>query len=286
MSAPQLPPAQPAPPVALTIAGSDSGGGAGIQADLKTFSALGVFGASAITALTAQNTRGVFAVEAPSPAFVSAQIAVVLDDLDVGAIKTGMLFSAEIVSAVADCLEKRPEIPLILDPVMVATSGDALIRQDAVALVIERLFPRAALITPNLAEAGFLTGLAPATDLAEMEAQGRALLARGARAVLMKGGHSEGDEAADLLITPQGRRSFSAPRIATINTHGTGCSLSAAIAAHLARGFALEEAIAASKTWLTAALAAARDQRLGAGAGPVQHFHALWPHLANEGALT
>lgn len=279
MSAPQ-----PTPPVALTIAGSDSGGGAGIQADLKTFSALGVFGTSAITALTAQNTRGVFAVEAPSPAFVAAEISVVLDDFDVRAIKSGMLYSAEIVAAVADCLAKRPDVPLILDPVMVATSGDALIRQDAVALVIERLFPRATLITPNLQEAAFLTGLSPAVGLAEMEAQARALIARGAAAVLMKGGHGEGSEAIDLLVTAGAIKAFSAPRIDTRNTHGTGCSLSAAIAAFIARGFPLVEAIGASKAWLTAALLAARDQKLGAGAGPVQHFHALWPMLERSEA--
>jgi hydroxymethylpyrimidine/phosphomethylpyrimidine kinase len=263
-------------PVALTIAGSDSGGAAGIQADLKTFSALGVYGASAITALTAQNTLGVQAVHAPPAEFVARQIRSVLDDMAVHAIKTGMLFSADIADSVADALDDNPNIPLVLDPVMVATSGDALIRQDAVAAIIRRLFPGAALITPNLAEAAFLTGLSPARDRMEMEAQGRALLARGARAVLVKGGHAGGEEAVDLLITPSGVKPFAAPRIKTSNTHGTGCTLAAAIAAHLARGDDLETAIGNAKEYLTGAIRAGAGWRLGHGAGPVHHFHAIW----------
>ncbi|CAN1505368.1 ThiD Hydroxymethylpyrimidine/phosphomethylpyrimidine kinase [Rhabdaerophilaceae bacterium] len=262
--------------VALTIAGSDSSGGAGIQADLKTFSALGVYGASAITALTAQNTTGVSGVHAPAADFVGQQIDSVLDDLDVRAIKTGMLFSAAIAASVATSLDRRPHIPLVLDPVMVATSGDALIQQDAVATIIQRLFPRALLITPNLAEAAFLTGQSPARDLLEMEAQGRALLSRGARAVLVKGGHSAGSDAIDLLVRPDGVESFSARRIDTQNTHGTGCTLSAAIAAFLAHGDELESAVAKAKAYLTKALEAARDLKLGHGAGPVHHFFAQW----------
>lgn len=269
-------------PVALTIAGSDSGGGAGIQADLKTFSALGVFGTSAVTALTAQNTLGVQAVHAPPAAFVGQQIRSVLDDLPVRAIKSGMLFSSEIAASVADALDEKPDIPLVLDPVMVATSGDALIQQDAVAMIIRRLFPRAVLLTPNLAEAGFLTGLSPARDHIEMEAQGRALLARGARAVLIKGGHATGGDAIDLLITPSGVKFFAAPRIATNNSHGTGCTLAAAIAAFLARGEHLEAAITHAKNYLTEAIRAGAEWKLGHGPGPVHHFHAFWRKEAAE----
>jgi hydroxymethylpyrimidine/phosphomethylpyrimidine kinase len=268
-------------PIALTIAGSDSGGGAGIQADLKTFSALRVFGTSAITALTAQNTQGVFAVHAPPPEFVAAQIRAVLDDMAVGAIKLGMLFSAPIITAVADVLDRHPEIPVVLDPVMIATSGDPLIEPEAVATMVRRLFPRAQLITPNLAEAAQLAGLPRAVNLAEMEAQGEGLLGMGAQAVLVKGGHAEGAEAIDLLLTRGSTtrgstRRFSAPRVTTENTHGTGCTLSAAIAAGLARGFLLDEAIAHAKAYLTAALAAGAGWHLGKGHGPVHHFHAMW----------
>lgn len=263
-------------PVALTIAGSDSGGGAGIQADLKTFSALGVFGTSALTALTAQNTLGVSAVHAPPPEFVAAQIEAVLSDFKVGAAKTGMLYSAEIIHAVADALRAAPEMPLVVDPVMIATSGDPLIRPEAVTAMVETLFPRAALVTPNLAEAAALTGARLATDLDAMERQGEAIRAMGARAVLMKGGHSEGPDAVDLLVSAEGSRLFSAPRVETRHTHGTGCTLSAAIAAGLAKGQELEQATAEAKSYLTAALGAGRDLGLGRGNGPVHHFHALW----------
>jgi hydroxymethylpyrimidine/phosphomethylpyrimidine kinase len=265
------------PRSALTIAGSDSGGGAGIQADLKTFAALGVHGASALTALTAQNTRGVTAVHAPPPAFVAEQIEAVLSDLDIRAIKTGMLYSADIIATVADALAARPAIPLVLDPVMVAASGDPLIRPDAIKAVVERLFSRAALITPNLAEAAMLTGEPVATSPAEMERQGRKLLGLGAKGALVKGGHGDGAEAIDLLVTSDGVERFAAPRIATRNIHGTGCTLSAAIAARLALGDALRDAVAFAKIWLSGAIAAAKDQRLGAGPGPVHHFHQLWP---------
>jgi hydroxymethylpyrimidine/phosphomethylpyrimidine kinase len=265
------------PVAALTIAGSDSGGGAGIQADLKTFAALGVHGASALTALTAQNTRGVSAVHAPPPAFVAEQIAAVLGDFDIRAIKTGMLYSADIIAAVADALAGRDTIPLVLDPVMIAASGDPLIQPDAVAMVVERLFPRAAIITPNLAEAAHLTGEPAATSLAAMERQAVLLRQRGARAVLVKGGHGEGDEAIDLLLDEAGVATFAAPRIMTRNIHGTGCTLSAAIAARLAHGDGLRAAVRFAKAWLAEAILAAKDQRLGAGSGPVHHFHALWP---------
>lgn len=263
-------------PVALTIAGSDSGGGAGIQADLKTFSALGVFGTSALTALTAQNTLGVSAVHAPPPDFVAAQIAAVLADFKVGAAKTGMLYSTEIILAVAEALEAAPDLPLVIDPVMIATSGDPLIRPEAVAAMVEKLFPRATLVTPNLAEAAALTGARIAADLDAMERQGEAIRAMGARAVLMKGGHSEAPEATDLLVSEEGTRLFSAPRVETRHTHGTGCTLSAAIAAGLSKVQGLEQAIAEAKSYLTAALVAGRHLELGRGNGPVHHFHALW----------
>lgn len=262
-------------PVALTIAGSDSGGGAGIQADLKTFSALGVFGTSALTALTAQNTLGVSAVHAPPPDFVAAQIAAVLTDFRVGAAKTGMLHSAEIITAVAEALAEAPDLPLVVDPVMIATSGDPLIRPEAVMVMVKKLFPRAALVTPNLAEAAALTHAPIAQDLDAMQRQGEAIRAMGARAVLMKSGHAEGAEAIDLLVSEEGTRLFSAPRVETRHTHGTGCTLSAAIAAGLARGQPMEEAIGEAKAYLTAALVAGRELGLGHGNGPVHHFHAL-----------
>jgi hydroxymethylpyrimidine/phosphomethylpyrimidine kinase len=262
--------------IALTIAGSDSSGGAGIQADLKTFSALGIYGASAITAVTVQNTVGVRAVHDVPADIVAAQAKAVLCDLDVRAIKIGMLFSAEIAAAIAEVLMQYPDIPVVLDPVMIATSGDRLMRDDAVMAIIEKLFPRAICITPNLAEAAFLTGQAMAQDEAGMAAQGQALLALGARAVLMKGGHGSTPESVDLLVTPEGTQQFSAERIETRNTHGTGCTLSAAIAANLALGLPLDEAVAKAKTFLTGALKAARGQSIGHGSGPVHHFHAMW----------
>ncbi|SFE02469.1 bifunctional hydroxymethylpyrimidine kinase/phosphomethylpyrimidine kinase [Roseivivax sediminis] len=260
---------------ALTIAGSDSGGGAGIQADLKTFSALGVFGTSAITAITAQNTRGVFAVEAISPATVSAQIAAVLDDIPPQAIKIGMLASAEIVAAVAEALAGY-DGPVVLDPVMVAKSGDALLAQEAEAALIERLLPRADVLTPNLPEAARLIGTAPARDASEVEAQGHALLALGTQAVVMKGGHAEGPTCTDRLVTAGGCTAMDQPRIGTSNTHGTGCTLSSAIAAELAKGAGLEQAVRRAQSWLHGAIRAADGLGIGGGHGPVHHFHEAW----------
>ncbi len=261
------------PRVALTIAGSDSGGGAGIQADLKTFAAFGVFGTSAITALTAQNTVGVQGIHAVPPDFVASQIASVCDDIDVRAIKIGMLATSEIISTVAKALEPRRAIPVVLDPVMVATSGDRLISPDAVAALVRVLLPRARCVTPNLHEAALLSGLPLAHTEAEMAAHGRAILTHGAETVLVKGGHGESGDSVDLLVAAQGITRFAAPRIDSANTHGTGCSLSAAIAAGLALGHDLETAVRAAKAWLTGAIAAARNQRIGRGHGPVHHFH-------------
>lgn len=262
-------------PIALTIAGSDSGGGAGIQADLKTFSAMGVYGATVVTALTAQNTVGVQAVHAVPAAFVTAQLDSVFGDLDVRAVKIGMLPSPEIIEAVARALERAGR-PMVLDPVMVATTGARLISDQAMDALRNRLLPVADLVTPNLPEAAALLGEAPATDEDVAAAQGRRLLALGPPAVLVKGGHGTGPESTDLLVTAAGVTRFAAPRLPTRNTHGTGCTLSAAIAAGLAHGRPLAAAVADAKAYLTAALAAADRLRIGHGHGPVHHFHAWW----------
>jgi hydroxymethylpyrimidine/phosphomethylpyrimidine kinase len=262
--------------IAVTIAGSDSGGGAGIQADLKTFSALGVYGASVIAALTAQNTRGVTAVHDVPADFVTAQIDAVFSDLDVGAVKIGMLSRPETIDAVAAGLQRHRQRRIVLDPVMVAASGDPLIADAAVAVLREVLIPLAMVITPNLPEAARLLEEKPAEGRSEIEAQAQRLLACGAKAVLLKGGHGGGDESADYLLTSFGGQWLTAPRIATDNTHGTGCTLSSAIAAGLARGRHLEAAVVAAKEYVTAAIAAADQLEIGAGRGPVHHFHATW----------
>jgi hydroxymethylpyrimidine/phosphomethylpyrimidine kinase len=303
-------------PIALTIAGSDSGGGAGVQADLRTFAALGVHGACAVTALTAQNTRRVRAIHVAPPTIVRAQIEAVLDDFDVAAIKIGMLGSAEVVGAVADGLrvswklappltlplpagaergaaerasplpvhaERQGEGPadrplasspakrpfVVYDPVMVASSGDALAGAGFVAAVRAWLLPLIDCLTPNLAEAAALLGGDVAADEEEMAAQGRALLALGPRAVLMKGGHLAGDEAVDLLVTGADLRRFAAPRLASQNLHGTGCTLSSAIAAYVVLGADLAEAVAAAKAFVHAAIERGRDMKFGEGPGPL-----------------
>lgn len=261
---------------ALTIAGSDSGGGAGIQADLKTFSALGVYGASALTAVTAQNTRLVSAVHLIPPTMVAAQIRAVLDDIEVHAAKIGMLATADTIVAVAQAL-KGFEGPMVLDPVMVAKSGDALLADEAIDALLAHLVPRADLLTPNLPEAGRLLGQAPAQSLDDALAQGRALCDLGARAVLMKGGHAKGSTCTDLLVMPDCCRIFDAPRLVTRNTHGTGCSLSSAIAAELAKGASLPEAVGRAHGWLHAAIRTADQLKIGRGYGPVHHFHEMWP---------
>ncbi|WP_135502055.1 bifunctional hydroxymethylpyrimidine kinase/phosphomethylpyrimidine kinase [Roseovarius aestuariivivens] len=261
---------------ALTIAGSDSGGGAGIQADLKTFSALGVYGASVLTAITAQNTRAVTGVAAIAPDMIRAQIDAVLSDIEINAIKIGMLGDVATIEAVANALADWAG-PLVLDPVMVAKSGDPLLAADAVAALSEHLLPRATLLTPNLPEAARLLNAETARTAEEMADQGRALRASGAQAVLMKGGHADGPVCTDLLVTADGTASFSAPRIDTGNTHGTGCTLSSAIAAGLARGLALPDAVAKAHAYLHAAIKAADTLHVGHGHGPVHHFHALWP---------
>lgn len=263
--------------IALTIAGSDSGGGAGIQADLKTFSALGVYGASVITALTAQNTLGVSGVFPVPAEFVGAQLDAVLADLDVAAIKIGMVADIAVIETLAARLDGIG-IPVVLDPVMVAASGDRLVPEVAVSTLRDTLFHVATLVTPNLPEAAVLLGAAPARTVEEMEAQAADLAARGP-AILLKGGHLDGAESVDILRIGETSERFSAERIATRHTHGTGCTLSSAIAAHLARGASLREAVFAGKAYVTAAIAAADTLGVGRGHGPVHHFHALWPHL-------
>ena len=263
------------PAIALTVAGSDSSGGAGIQADLKTFTALRVYGASVITAITAQNTRGVQDVLVLPPSIIAAQMASIASDLRVRAIKTGMLADRATVEAVVEGLEAFPNVPVVVDPVMVATSGDVLLQPDAVDAVRTRLIPRAEVLTPNIKEAARLLKTAPAASLDEMEAQGRALLALGPKAVLVKGGHAEGCEATDILVFQAGSLRFSKPRIATRNTHGTGCTLAAAIAAGLARGDALSKAVGDAKDYVWGAIDAARNLEIGSGQGPVNHLYVL-----------
>lgn len=263
-------------PIALTIAGSDSGGGAGIQADLKTFSALGVYGASVLTAITAQNTQGVRAVETISPEMVVKQIEAVLEDFDVGAIKIGMVANAPIATAIAATLRHFGR-KAVLDPVMVATSGDRLLEPDAVEAIRNELLPLAIVVTPNLPEAAILSGSDMARNEDEMVQQAERIRAAGADAVLVKGGHGKGVDAVDLLLDDAGLHRFAAPRIETTNDHGTGCTLSAAIAARLATGDSLADAIGSAKTYLNEALAAAAGLTIGHGRGPVHHFHRQWP---------
>lgn len=257
-------------PVALTIAGSDSSGGAGIQADLKTFAAFGVYGASVVTALTAQNTRGVTGVLAVPPSFIEQQIEAVVGDLRVGAVKTGMLGDADTVRCVIEAIRRHGLKPLVVDPVMVATSGDVLLAEDAIELVRAGLAPLATVLTPNLHEAARLTGGQVAATEVEMARQGRALLALGAQHVLVKGGHSAG-EAVDLLVSADGVVRLPAARIETRHTHGTGCTLSAGIAASLARGHSVPDAVLRAKTYVWRALEAGQDLAIGGGNGPVDH---------------
>jgi hydroxymethylpyrimidine/phosphomethylpyrimidine kinase len=264
-------------PIALTIAGSDSSGGAGIQADLKTFTALGVYGASVLTALTAQNTQGVQGVAAVEPSFVAMQIRSVMGDLQVGAAKTGMLATAAVIGAVVTTLKEFPAIPVVVDPVMVATSGDVLLQADAIDAVRHELLPIARIVTPNLPEAARLLDTEVAANEAAVEAQGREIMRRfDCRAVLMKGGHGDGAEAADLLIDGDGSvMRLAAPRIATRHTHGTGCTLSAAIAALLATGVELAEAVQRAKAYIQAAITHGAMNPVGSGNGPVDHLYAI-----------
>ncbi len=262
--------------IAVTIAGSDSGGGAGIQADLKSFSANGVYGASVLTALTAQNTKGVSAIEDVAPAFIRAQMDAVYSDLAVGATKIGMLARPEVIRTVVDGLNAYETGPVVLDPVMVAASGDPLLADEAVQVLIDLMLPVADVITPNLHEAARMLNAPVAGSHPEMVEQADALRAAGAKAVLIKGGHGHGERSDDLLLTDQGPTWFSAERINTSNTHGTGCTLSSAIAVGLAKGMPLEDAVSEAKAYISAAIAASDRLSIGGGHGPVHHFHAYW----------
>ena len=260
------------PAKALTIAGSDSGGGAGIQADLKTFAALGVYGSSAITAITAQNTLGVTAVQEIDTDVIAKQIDAVMDDIGAGAAKTGMLSSAAIIETVAAGIRRHGLAKLVVDPVMVAKSGDRLLRPDAVSALRELLLPLALVATPNIPEAEVLAGRTLQTE-GELRDAARAIQAMGPKAVIIKGGHRTGD-ADDLLFDGQAFQTLHAERVDTPHTHGTGCSFSAAIAAGLAKGLDVPQAVAEAKSWLTAAIRQA--YAIGSGYSPVHHFHALW----------
>jgi len=261
-------------PKLLTIAGSDPSGGAGAQADLKTFSAFGCYGMAAITALTAQNTRGVSAFYPVAPEIVAAQIDPILSDLAPDAVKIGMVATPEIAHAIGQALKGRAR-NLVLDPVLVPTQGVTLAADGLEAALISELLPLARLVTPNIHEAAALTGTAPARGVEEMAAQARQLLAAGAQAVLVKGGDLSGDPV-DVLVADGEVRLFRGRRIATRHTHGTGCALSSAIASVLAFGEPLVNAVPAAKTWLESALEAADALDLGDGRGPPHHFHALW----------
>ncbi len=263
--------------IALSVAGSDSAGGAGIQADLKTFAALGVHGATALTALTAQNTLGVESVHVVPSGFVLAQMKAVAADLKVGAIKIGMLATTPIIEAVAEGLKSFPGVPVVLDPVMVAATGAILLDTEAIASLKRVLLPRAVVVTPNLPEAAQLLGTKEAVGEEEMRAQAEQLKRLGAEAVLIKGGHAKGPMAVDLLLDREGELRLEAPRIQTKHDHGTGCTLSSAIAAELAKGAMLREAVAKAKAYVTAAIARADELHIGKGRGPVHHFHAWWP---------
>lgn len=262
-------------PIALTIAGSDSGAGAGIQADLKTFAALGVYGASVVTALTAQNTKGVFAIHEVPAEFIAAQVDAVFSDLDVSAVKIGMLGSVAAIATVAAALDRYQARNVVLDPVLAASSGEKLLHDNAVD-GLRALFAQARLVTPNLPEAAILIGAKEARDEDEMYAQAQKLLALGAGAVLIKGGHCSGPESVDLLIEGTSCTRFAMPRIETRNTHGTGCTLAAAIAAGLAKNLSVVDAVGQAKAYVTAALKAADRLAIGSGSGPLHHFHKWW----------
>ena len=261
----------------MSIAGSDSGGGAGIQADLKTISALGCYATTVITALTAQNTRGVTGIHAVPAEFVDRQIESVLSDIGTDAVKIGMLFSVELIQVVAEALRRHAVTNVVLDPVMVAQSGDKLLQDDAVEALKRELFPLAAVVTPNLPEAAVMLERPP-EELADLKSAATELADLGGRSILIKGGHSEGSRSDDLLylVDPDRFVALSGPRIETVNTHGTGCTLSSAIAARLACGADIETAVRDAKAFITGAIEAGAAYRLGHGHGPVHHFHRFW----------
>ncbi|WP_292956230.1 MULTISPECIES: bifunctional hydroxymethylpyrimidine kinase/phosphomethylpyrimidine kinase [unclassified Neptuniibacter] len=261
---------------ALTIAGSDSGGGAGIQADLKTFSALGVYGASVITALTAQNTQVVKSVFPVSPSFVTDQLEAVFSDIQIEAVKVGMLGNAEMVNAVADYFSDVADLKMIIDPVMISKSGNALLSSSAVNVLKDKLLPLAYLVTPNLPEVAALLGEDEPSSIDEMKASAVKLQRLGVSNVLIKGGHLGGENSPDILFDGNEFIEFHHARITTKNTHGTGCTLASAITAYVAKGGAVSEAVAQAKEYITAAIKAADSLNVGRGHGPVNHFHNIW----------
>jgi hydroxymethylpyrimidine/phosphomethylpyrimidine kinase len=261
----------------LTIAGSDSGGGAGIQADLKTISAIGCYGMSVITALTAQNTRGVTGIHAVPPSFAAKQLEAVFSDIGADAVKIGMLYSAELIEVVAEQLKKYNAKNIVLDPVMVAQSGDKLLQDDAIQAIKEHLMPLADVVTPNLPEARVLLDR-DIHGLEDMRAAAEALAASGSRSILVKGGHLEENKSTDLLYIAAENRFvvLEADRIASRNNHGTGCTLSSAIASYMAKGCGIEEAVRNAKSYIHSAIRAGADYTIGKGHGPVHHFFAFW----------
>lgn len=262
--------------IALTIAGSDSGGGAGIQADIKTFSALGAYATSVITAITAQNTKGVTAVEDISAPVIAVQMDAIFSDFEVDAVKIGMVSRTETIETIAGRLRGLGK-SIVLDPVMVATSGDRLLREEAIESLRKQLMPLAMIATPNLPEAALLTGTPIATHHDDIVRQAEAILKFGVQAVLIKGGHGDGPYSIDMLFDGNDIHEFPAPRIETRNDHGTGCTLAAAITANLAKGHTLIEAVGLAKDYLHGALLAGRDLGIGQGRGPVHHFYRWWP---------
>lgn len=260
-------------PAVLTIAGSDSGGGAGIQADLKTFSAIGCYGMSVITALTAQNTLGVTGIHSIPPGFVKAQLDAVLQDIRPLAIKIGMVHSPELVAVIADALRQYPDIPVVLDPVMVATSGDRLIAEETVKYLVSELFPLSTLITPNLDEAALLANV-PIKTVNDMQNAGKHIMQQGCNALLLKGGHLDQEELTSLLFTSNGEiESFTSAKINTKNMHGSGCTLSSAIAAYIALGKSLQDAVALAQDYVHTAIYYGKDVTTGKGHGPMNHFY-------------
>jgi hydroxymethylpyrimidine/phosphomethylpyrimidine kinase len=261
----------------LTIAGSDSGGGAGIQADLKTFSAIGCYGMSVITALTAQNTRGVTGIHPVPPAFVVQQIEAVFSDMGTDAVKIGMLYSAELIEAVSEALKKHNARKIVLDPVMVAQSGDKLLQDDAIEAIKTHLMPLADVVTPNIPEASVLCGR-QLKQWCDIESAAETLAQHGSRSILIKGGHGDENKSTDLLFLASENRfvRLTASRIKTNNNHGTGCTLSSAIASYMARGNDIEAAVQKAKTFMNQAIAAGANYKLGHGHGPVHHFFEWW----------
>ncbi|MBT9175570.1 MAG: Hydroxymethylpyrimidine/phosphomethylpyrimidine kinase [candidate division WS2 bacterium] len=268
-------------PLALTIAGSDSGGGAGIQADLKTFSALGVFGMSVITALTAQNTLGVQGIYDISPEFIGQQIDSIFQDMGTDAIKTGMLSNSSTIRMVAQKMREYKVNKLVVDPVMVAKGGDRLLRAEAEDTLREALLPLCLVVTPNIPEAEVISGIS-IHSLMEMKKAARIIHQKGPKNVVIKGGHLEGDQSIDLLYDGQNFLELSAPRVNTTNTHGTGCTFASAITAHLAKGLSIPEAVENAKEYLTTILKLSSDLQIGRGVGPLNHLAPFLPRTENK----